>query len=81
MLSRFLMPRDFERSLTGLACNFEPESSFGIQVCAKHSKMWDPLVACSSVLVLRFERGSVMCAQNCAGPCQDAVNSYVLLKC
>ena len=66
------MPRDFESSLAGLACNSKPESSFGIQVCAEHSRMWDPLVARSSVLVLRFVRGSVMCAQSCAGPWQDA---------
>ena len=74
---------DFERSLIGLAGNSQPESSFGVQACAEHSRMCDPLVAHSSVLVLRFVHGSVMCAQSCAGPCQDAckcwvVNSYVL---
>ena len=74
---------DFERSLIGLACNSKPESSFGMQACAEHSRMWDPLVARSSVLVLSFVCGSVMCAQTCAGPCQDAckcwaVNSYVV---
>ena len=73
---------DFDRSLMGFAGHCKPENSFGFQACAEQIKMWDPLVARSSVMVEHSTARS--CVFRVAqGVCQDvckcwSVSSYVL---
>ena len=59
---------DFDRCLMGFAGNCKHENSFGFQACAQHIKMWDPLVARSSVMALSWEQHGHVCSELCRVP-------------